>query len=134
MKSKSRSVRDCGTVVVIDDDVAVRNSLKFTLEVEGFAVRIFADGQELLDDTPLTPCDCLVVDQNLPRMNGLELIAELRRRNNKVPAILITTHPNDAVRRQASAAGVPIVEKPLLNSLLFDTIRDAMPDRSPPLI
>ncbi|MBM3526807.1 MAG: response regulator [Alphaproteobacteria bacterium] len=131
MESKSRSANDCGTVVVIDDDVAVRNSLKFTLEVEGFTVRIFADGQELLDDKPLTPSDCLVVDQNLPRMRGLELIAELRRRNNKVPAILITTNPSDAVRRQASAAGVPIVEKPLLNSLLFDAIRRAMPNPPP---
>lgn len=132
MESNSRSAKNCGTVVVIDDDAAVRNSLKFTLEIEGFDVRIFADGQELLGNMPLSPCDCLVVDQNLPQMNGLALVAELRRRNSKVPAILITTHPSDAVRRQAAAAGVPIVEKPLLNSLLFDAIRRVMPHKRCP--
>jgi two-component system, LuxR family, response regulator FixJ len=129
METQGRSANGVGLVAVVDDDAAVRNSLKFSLEIEGFDVIIFADGRQLLARQDLSSCDCVVVDQNLPAMNGLALIGELRRRHYNTPAILITTHPSDAIRKQAAAEGVPIVEKPLLNSLLFDAIRHAMSGR-----
>lgn len=133
METQSHTAKKGGTVAVIDDDDAVRNSLKFSLEIDGFDVLIFADGRQLLDQAEFPVCDCLVVDQNLPQMTGLELIAELRRRNRTIPAVLITTHPSEVVRRQAALAGVPIVEKPLLNSHLFDALRRVMA-RSSPLV
>jgi CheY-like chemotaxis protein len=54
----------------------------------------------------------------MPGMNGLDLVSALRARHIDTPAILITSHPNQSLRDRAAAAGVPIVEKPLLNSLL----------------
>jgi FixJ family two-component response regulator len=129
MQTHSRSANDRGVVFVVDDDAAVRNSLKFSLEIEGFEVLVFADGQQLLGQSELPVPGCLVVDQHLPQMKGLELITELRRRDSRIPAILITSNPSDAIRRQAALAGVPIVEKPLLNSMLFDVIRQAMAQR-----
>jgi two-component system response regulator FixJ len=119
-------------VLIIDDDPAVRNSLKFALEVEGFAVRAYATGAELLDDAPALDNGCLVVDYKLPEMNGLDLLCELRRRNVDLPAILITTHPNVAVRDRAALAGVPLIEKPLLNDTLFQGIRAALDGRNAP--
>ena len=119
-------------VLIIDDDPAVRNSLKFALEVEGFAVRAYATGAELLDDASPLDNGCLVVDYKLPEMNGLDLLSELRRRNVDLPAILITTHPNAAVRNRAALAGVPLIEKPLLNDTLFQGIRAALDGRNAP--
>jgi two-component system, LuxR family, response regulator FixJ len=114
------------TILMIDDDPAVRNSLKFALEVEGFAVRAYPTGAELLSGADLPDSGCLVVDYKLPEMNGLDLLSELRRRNIDLPAILITTHPNPAVRDRAALAGVPLIEKPLLNDTLYQGIRAAL--------
>jgi two-component system response regulator FixJ len=111
-------------VMVVDDDLAVRNSLKFSLEVEGFAVRVYAGGTELLNDTELSRGGCLVIDQNMPGMKGLDLVAQLRARDVAVPAILITSYPTVAVRERAAKAGVAIVEKPFLETALIDRIRD----------
>ena len=59
----------------------------------------------------------------LPEMNGLDLLVELPRRKIDLPAILITAHPNAAVRDLAARAGVHLIEKPLLNDMLFQSIR-----------
>jgi two-component system, LuxR family, response regulator FixJ len=113
-------------IVVVDDDAAVRNSLKFLLEVEGFAVRAFSAGTDLLNAADLPGCACFVVDQNMPGMSGLDLVAQLRDRRVSVPAILITSHPSAAVSTRAADAGVPIVEKPFLGNTLFDRIHAAV--------
>ena len=109
-------------VVVVDDDPAVRNSLKFSLELEGFAVRVFSGGVEFLKAN-MPDCACLVIDQNMPGMTGLEVLKRLRDRQVSVPAILITSHPNAALRKRAAGSGISIVEKPLLGDALFSTIR-----------
>jgi two-component system response regulator FixJ len=112
-------------MLVVDDDSAVGNSLKFVLEVEGFQVRVFSSAEELLDEDSLPDASCLVVDYYMPGMNGLELVAHLRDRNVLIPAILITPAPSQNLRNRAAAAGVPIVVKPLLGSRLLDSIREA---------
>src|SRR5215211_4307977 len=112
-------------IVVVDDDAAVRNSLKFSLEIEGFAVRAFSVAADLLNAPDVLDCACLVVDHNMPGMNGLDLVAKLRDRRVSVPAILITSHPSAAVSNRAADAGIPIVEKPLLGNALIDSIRAA---------
>jgi two-component system response regulator FixJ len=116
-------------VIVVDDDRAVRNSLKFSLEMEGYAVRAYSDGFELLNGPDLPPFACLVMDYNLPGMNGLEAIARLRDRYAGFPAILITTHPSAAVVHRASEAHVPIIEKPLLEDALLKQIQAAVSTR-----
>ena len=71
-----------------------------------------------------------MIDYNLPDMNGLDLLAALRRSGVTLPAILITTNPNALIRANAAAARVPIVEKPLLGNALVDGIRGALADAS----
>jgi FixJ family two-component response regulator len=126
MDDQAGSLLPRHVVIVIDDDRAVRNSLKFSLEIEGLAVTTYGTGTELLEAADLPPCDCLVIDQNMPGINGLDLIALLRARHCSAPAILITSHPSPSLRDRAQTAGVPIIEKPLLGNLLFDKIRDVM--------
>jgi two-component system, LuxR family, response regulator FixJ len=113
-------------IVVVDDDAAVRGSLKFALEIEGFAVRTYPKGADLLGDLRLADCACFIIDQKLPGMNGLEVVAELRKGHIAAPVILITSAPNNAVQQGAALAGVPIVEKPLLGNTLIDRVRDAI--------
>ena len=113
-------------IAVVDDDAAVRNSLKFSLEIDGFAIRTYASAEELLGSGNLDSFQCLVVDQDMPRMTGLELVTTLREQGVKVPALLISGRPTPAIRRQASFAGIPVFEKPLLGNGLIDCIRAAV--------
>jgi FixJ family two-component response regulator len=114
------------TVLVIDDDPAVRGSLQFCLEVRGYRVRTYSCAADILNDSNIPVCGCLVIDYRLPDINGIDLLAALRQRNVMLPAILVTTHPSASVRARAEATGVQIVEKPLLNEALFEKISDAM--------
>ena len=112
-------------IIVVDDDSAVCNSLKFSLEIEGFLVRLYASASELLGERDIPRCSCLVVDQRMPGIGGMDLICKLRERSILAPAILITSHPTAELARRAAGANVPIVEKPLLSNALMERIRDA---------
>jgi FixJ family two-component response regulator len=111
-------------VAIVDDDPAVCGSLKFSLELEGFVVRAYGNADEFLSaDEPA--CDCLVVDQRVPGMSGVELIAKLRTLEVRTPAILLISQPNPVLAARAAKAAVPIVEKPLLGDALLERIREA---------
>ena len=114
------------TILVVEDDSALRKSLKFSLQIEGFAVRLYASGRELLDDPDLPTHGCLIADQRLQGMTGLELIAAFRDRDISLPAILVTTNPTIALRQLAADAGIPVIEKPFLGDALFDGVRNAL--------
>ena len=113
-------------LLLVDDDEAVGDALKFALELEGFEVRTYPSAEALLA-TGLPGGDgCLVLDLNLPEMNGMELLARLRASGVRLPAILITTNPTAKTRALALAQGAPIVEKPLLSDALLETVREVM--------
>jgi FixJ family two-component response regulator len=126
MENYNLPATDANLIIVVDDDSAVRNSLKFSLELEGFAVRTYACGEDLLNEAAFPSCRCLVVDEKLPGISGIDLIARLRGQKVIAPAILITTHPSATLRSRAADAGIPIVEKPLLGGTLFECIHGAM--------
>ncbi|WP_414473721.1 response regulator transcription factor [Microvirga sp. M2] len=116
-----------GPVIVVDDDAAVRQSLKFALELEGMEVRTYESGAELLADPELPTSGCLVVDYYMPAMNGVELMDRLRGRLVRLPAILITARMTDDMRRRAASSGFrQVIEKPLEDSTLLDGIRGAL--------
>jgi two-component system, LuxR family, response regulator FixJ len=111
-------------VVIVDDDAAVCGSLKFSLELEGFVVRAYGNAAEFLNADE-TACDCLVIDQRMPGMSGMELIAALRTLEVRTPAILLVSQPNPSVAARAAKAAVPIVEKPLFGNALLERICEA---------
>jgi two-component system, LuxR family, response regulator FixJ len=125
MTAQSAPARASPIVAVVDDDPAVCNSLKFSLELEGFRVRIYGSGGSLLRAGDLGECHCFVVDQKMPGLSGLETIAALRSRSFTRPAILIISQPSAALSARAAAAKIPIVEKPFLGNALVDCIRQA---------
>src|SRR5579872_284263 len=103
-------------ITIVEDDRSLLGALKFALEADGYRVAAYHEARRLLDAPP--PADCLVVDLRLPDLDGLALIARLRDTGITAPAILITTTPDERCRRAAAAAGVAIVEKPLLDASL----------------
>lgn len=116
-----------GPVLVVDDDEAVRDSLKFVLELEGLDVRLYEGGARLLGEAKLPEAGCLVVDYHMPGMDGVELVSHLRRREVELPVILITGRCTKGLRARAAHAGIrQVVEKPFEDGALLDGIRDAL--------
>jgi two-component system, LuxR family, response regulator FixJ len=114
-------------VFVVDDDLAVRDSLKFALELEGLVVRLCGSGAELLRHPDLRQADCLVMECKMPLMDGFEVLDILATRGAKIPVILLTIYATDAFRRRAAASGARFtLEKPLLNGSLVDRIREVL--------
>jgi two-component system response regulator FixJ len=109
-------------ILLVDDDPAVLQSLGFWLEAEGYSVIPFAR-PELLMKAALPREGLLVVDQRLPGMSGLDLLARLRESRYDYPAVLITTAPSEDLLQSAALAGVRVVEKPLVGAELLDIIR-----------
>jgi two-component system response regulator FixJ len=121
-KVASKAAAKRPLVAVIDDDPAVCGSLKFSLELEGFAVCTFPSGAALLHCRELDLCDCFVIDQRMPEMSGMDLIKILRKRPLSTPIILIISQPSIALSAWAAKAAIPIVEKPLFGNTLVERI------------
>ena len=113
-------------VFIVDDDAAVRAALAFTLELEGFGVECFGSGEALLQQALPATGACLLIDERLPGISGLDALLTLRARHVTLPAILMTSHPDRVLRSAARDAGVPILEKPLLGDALTLAIRAAL--------
>jgi two-component system response regulator FixJ len=77
-------------IAVVDDDSDVREVLEGLLAILGHHVKTYSSGQELLEGGALEDLSCLVVDQKMPEMTGLQLLVELDRRGINVPSLLIT--------------------------------------------
>src|SRR5688572_8148009 len=97
MQSRTRSV-----ITVVDDDAGVRDSLRFLLEGEGYAVETYASGGDFLARAVPSRIACLLVDQRMPSGAGLELIEQLRGRGISTPWLLLAGTPEPAVARRAA--------------------------------
>jgi FixJ family two-component response regulator len=113
-------------LVLVDDDPHVLNALRFAFETEGYSVRTYERGEDVLVEPPMEPRTCLVIDERLPGLSGLDTVARLRESGIDVPAILITSHPTHNMIRRAAAADVGIVEKPLIGDALALKVRAAL--------
>jgi two-component system response regulator FixJ len=99
-------------VAVVDDDAAVLDSFRFMLEVAGFRVSTYLSALDFLARTDLDP-GCLILDQHMPAMTGLELAARLRDSGAAVPVLLITAAPSPSIVARAAEIGVVrVLEKP----------------------
>ena|SRR5271157_597009 len=116
---------DGRAVAVVDDDPAVCASTRFLLEIYDLAVRTYTSGADFFRDN--SDIACLVVDYQMPGLNGLEIASELRKRGSNVPVIMITATANPAVERRAAELGIRrVLRKPLSNNALLDAIREEL--------
>lgn len=103
-----------GIVAVVDDDDDVGDVLGGLLETMGYQVETYRSGMDFLAAAKLDRLACLVVDQNMPRMTGLEMIERLSERGISIPSLLITgIHDADVERRAADLGVMTVLEKPM---------------------
>jgi len=114
-------------VFVVDDDQAMRNSLKWLIESVGVQVESFASADEFLAQYQPGRAGCLVLDVRMPGMSGLELQEYLVEKNIHIPAVVITGHGDVPMAVRAMKSGVvDFIEKPFNDEVLLDAIRRAI--------
>jgi two-component system response regulator FixJ len=114
-------------VFVVDDDAAMRDSLRWLLQSVGFAVRTCASAEEFLAVYDPAQAGCLVLDIRMPGIGGLGLQAELAARQIELPVIIITGHAEVPTAVRAFKAGAfDFLEKPFGDQLLLDRVRQAV--------
>ncbi|MDI1326148.1 MAG: response regulator [Brevundimonas sp.] len=112
-------------LLIVDDDAEVLRSLAFMAGTRGYDVLGCATAAQAMIRLEES-ISCLVLDQNLPDISGIRLLQQIRAAGIDAPALLMTTDPSAALRRQAAAVGAPIVEKPLLDESLFEQIKNLL--------
>ncbi len=114
-------------VFVVDDDPAMRDSLRWLIESTGLEVETFADARTFLARVRPELPGCLVVDVRMPGMSGLDLQGELARRGVGLPTIVITGHAEVPMAVRAVKAGaIDFIEKPFSDQLLLDRVRQGI--------
>jgi two-component system response regulator FixJ len=113
-------------VGVVDDDDAVRDSLQFLLETAGFCVAAYNSAAQFLNEASPGDLECLLVDQHMPDLTGLQFISRLRDLGVALPIALITGSYSPDLARLARDLGVTsVLEKPLDDDILLDFIEHA---------
>src|SRR6476646_5966846 len=115
------------SVLIVDDDGDVRDSLRALLESAGHSVREFDNAKKVLAELDISKASCLIADIRMPDMDGLHLQEELNRRQIGLPVIIITGH-GDVPRavRAMKAGAVDFLEKPFDGEFMLDTVRRAL--------
>ena len=113
-------------IAVVDDDPAVLKALSRLLRSRAFEVRTFGSGEELLATLPNGLPKCLIVDLQMPTMNGLALQQRLADDGVCIPTILITAQHDAALSENQMAAIVAFLRKPLQDSALFAAVDKAI--------
>jgi len=114
-------------VSVVDDDESVRESLPDLLNELGYSARTFSSPLEFLASDALDQTWCLLLDIAMPGMSGIELQAELKRQDKRIPIIFITATEDDAVRARVVELGaVACLRKPFSDTALLEAVRSVM--------
>src|SRR5438270_350775 len=120
------------SILVVDDDESTRKSTTLLIESFGFQAAGFDSAESLLKSGQLHETSCLIVDLQMPGMNGLQLQRHLASSGYNIPIVFLTAYDNKESRQQAMQAGaVAFLSKPFNDELLLETIRIAVRDRKP---
>jgi FixJ family two-component response regulator len=112
---------------VVDDDEMLRESLPDLLRECGYGARAFSSGQEFLSSEYVGETRCLILDVAMPKMSGLDLQEELKRRGQVIPIVFITAQKDEHVRKKALEQGaVRFLYKPFSESGLLDAVEEAL--------
>ena len=110
-------------ISVIDDDESVRRSTILLVESFGFRAAAFESAESFLSSEQLGVTSCLIVDVQMPGMNGLELQSHLAAAGCRIPIIFVTAYGNKESRRQAMQAGaVAFLDKPFTDEQLLQCV------------
>jgi two-component system chemotaxis response regulator CheY len=95
------------TIMTVDDSTSMREMIAFTLEKAGYRVVEAVDGKDALDKLARASVDMVVTDLNMPNMDGIELIRQVRASANHrfIPIVMLTTESQDTKKQAGRAAG-----------------------------
>ena len=113
-------------VLAVDDSASIRQMVSFTLKSAGYEVIEAVDGQDGLDKAKAKSVNLILTDQNMPRMDGLTLIKNLRGlpQYASTPILMLTTESSDAMKSQGRAAGATgWLVKPFDPQKLIEVVR-----------
>jgi FixJ family two-component response regulator len=120
-------VRVTPLVFVVDDDISIRESLEFLIARAGWQPELFASAEEFLASKRPSSPSCLVLDVNLPDLNGLALQKRIAAERASMPIIFITGHGDIPTSVEAMKAGaVEFLTKPFTPEVLLNSIRSAL--------
>ena len=115
------------TILVVDDDESVRDSLQLLLEAEGFKVRSYASAPAFLEAGKSVTRGCIILDVRMPEMDGLELLDHLKSQKNQLPVIMITGHGDVPMAVKAMKFGArDFIEKPFTDDVLLESVSRAI--------
>jgi len=121
------SASETGTVLIIDDDISVREALDSLFRSVGLKTRAFASAQDFTtSDLPETP-SCLVLDVRLPGISGLDFQAHLAKISFPIPIVFMTGHGDIPMSVRAIKAGaIDFLSKPFRDQDMLDAVAEAM--------
>lgn len=118
------------SILAVDDSASMRQMVSFTLRSSGYEVIEAVDGQDALDKIGDKQVDLVLTDQNMPRMDGLTLIRQLRvqDRFKRTPILVLTTESSDEMKQAGRAAGATgWMVKPFDPARLLEVIGKVLP-------
>ena len=117
-------------IAIVDDDESVCRAIKRLVRSAGMEANTFTSGQEFIDlveGMPWLRVECVVLDVQMPKLNGLEVQEWLAQSGQAIPVIFITAHDEAGVREKALAAGaVAFLRKPFNDELFIKTLHEAI--------
>src|SRR3982751_806791 len=117
-------------ILIIDDEAAIRESLKMTLEYEGYEVIGAATGQEGLVLVEREAPDLVLLDVKMPGMDGLEVLDRLRAMNETLPVVVVSGHGTISTAVEATKKGAfDFIEKPFASDRVLVSLRNALDQR-----
>ena len=114
-------------VVVVDDDISVRESLELLIQNEGWRPALFESAQEFLERLPNIVPSCLILDVNLPDLSGLDIQQRMSDVKSSIPIIFVTGYGDIPTSVRAMKAGAAeFLTKPLDDAVVIQSIREAV--------
>jgi two-component system chemotaxis response regulator CheY len=114
------------TILTVDDSPSIRRMVRMTLQEAGYDVIEGIDGQDGLEKATSSRVDAIIVDQNMPRLDGIGMIRALRQHPNGqgVPVVVLSTESEDSLKQQAREAGaLGWMVKPFTQDKLLAVVR-----------
>ena len=117
-------------ILVIDDESAIRDSLRMTLEYEGYEFIGAATGQEGLTLAEREAPDLVLLDVKMPGMDGIEVLERLRNMNESLPVVVVSGHGTISTAVEATKKGAfDFIEKPFASERVLVSLRNALDSR-----
>ena len=118
------------TILTVDDSPSVRKMVEFTLKSKGFAMQSAGDGMEALERLKEEIFDAIILDINMPRMNGLEFLEKIKQDDKlaAIPVIMLTTEGQEEDKNKSISLGATAyIVKPFKPTQLLNLVGEVLP-------